>query len=299
MPLVSVLMPVHNAERYIAAAIDSILQQTFTDFELIIVDDGSTDSTPEVIARCRDPRIKSLRQRNTGISGALNAGLRAASSSAELLARMDADDIAFSERLERQVAFMRELPEHVVLGTWVWMLCPAGLPIYEKQNPADHEEIARRLWSGDSQAIIHPAAMMRKEAVLRIGGYRERYSAVEDLDLYLRLLAHGRFANIAAPLLGYRQHPASTNARKYHLQVRLMQELVAELDPQCPYRDLDRSLLNGWRIEPPWRNCRRWGWNALKRGEVALARQYAAAALRQAPLSIENWRLLYCAARGR
>jgi glycosyltransferase involved in cell wall biosynthesis len=302
---VAVIMPAYNCERYIRQSVESILGQTFGDFEFIIVNDGSTDGTADALAEFRDPRLRIVSQSNRGIAGALNAALVVALGRprpAPLIARMDADDIAESERLARQVGYMRGHKEGkrcVLLGTGVKTICPAGLPFYEKEVPVGHETIARALWSGNSQAVIHPTIMMRTEVVERIGGYSPRYSNAEDLDIYLRLIEHGEVANIPEPLLSYRQHPESTNNTKYHMLVRLLQEIIAEHDPRCPFSDLDRRRLAGWERMPPIDEYRRWGWNALSHGRVDVARTYAARAMRLAPLSPDSWRLLCCTIRGR
>jgi glycosyltransferase involved in cell wall biosynthesis len=297
MPEVSVFIPAYNAAPYLAAAVESILQQTFRDLEVIVVDDGSTDGTAQVLEAYDDPRLRVIRQENQGISGASNTGISAARG--PLVARLDADDVAYPERLERQVAYMREHPDCVLVGTGVDMLCPAGLVLYEKKVPADHEEIARALWSGDSQAVVHPTMMAQREVVEHIGGYRTQYSTVEDFDLYLRLLPLGRFANLPVALVGYRQHPASTNATRYEEQLAKMRRIVAELGSCCPYEGLERPLLNGWARSSPSEFYRRCGWNALKLGHYAAARDYARRALRAAPCSMANWRLAYCLMRER
>jgi glycosyltransferase involved in cell wall biosynthesis len=302
MMKVAVVMPAYNAERYVGAAVESILGQTLGDFTFIIVNDGSKDGTADVLASFRDPRLKVLSQANSGICSALNAGLAAARAGglkpADLIARMDADDISEPERLARQVEYMQKHQECVLLGTGVNMLCPAGLAIYRKFVPEDHETIARALWSGDSQSVIHPTVVMRSGPLEEIGGYQPKYCLAEDLDLYLRLLRHGRVANLPEPLLGYRQHPGSTNARSYDMQVRLMQQVIAEHDAFCPYQDLDRHLLNGWARLPHAHLYRRWAWNALKQRRLDIARQYAARCIRLEPFSKENWRLAYCTLRG-
>lgn len=299
MSAVSVMIPVYNGERYIRAAVESILNQTFADFELIIVDDGSSDGTASILAGppiSTDSRVRVIRHKtNRGLSCAHNTSLEAAKG--DLIARMDGDDIAYPDRLEQQVRYMREHPECVLLGSAVDVLCPAGLKLFTKHLPCDHETITRRFWSGDSQAVMHPAAMMRREAMQRVGGYREEFASVEDIDLYLRLLPHGCVANLPEPLLGYRQHPESTNSRKYDTQVQLMAEMIAELKSQCPDERLTRTFGRGWPRETRLESLLRWGWNAQKQSRLSVARAYAAEAIRIEPLSTAAWRLVYCIAR--
>jgi glycosyltransferase involved in cell wall biosynthesis len=311
VPQVSVIMPAFNAERYLAVAIDSMLGQTFEDFEIIVVDDGSTDRTADILAACDDPRVRPIRQENRGIAGALNTGLAAAS--APLVARMDSDDLSRAERLERQVAFMRSHDDCILLGTGVNIVCPAGLVLFERRCPEDHETISRAVWSGDSQALIHPTIMVRTEAIRKAGGYRVEYSDAEDFDLYLRLLPLGRAANLPEVLLDYRQHFQSTNAVRYQGQLESMRRAITELGASCPYAvrgeaengsvhdpaAIDRRLLRGWERPTPAEFYRRCGWNALNKGRAGLAQRYAALALRQAPGSRENWRLAVCLLRDR
>ena len=195
-PAVSVVMPVYNAQRYLAEAVDSILAQTWRDFEFVIVDDGSTDRSPKLLERyaVRDSRIKLIRRPNTGIVGALNDGLAAASG--ELVARMDADDVALPERFEKQVAYLAEHPEVVALGSRVTGVDPYGCVLFHSEHKLAHEEIDAGLLRGVGWAIVHPAAMLRREAVAKVGGYRKEFQWVEDLDLFLRLGEAGRLANL-------------------------------------------------------------------------------------------------------
>ncbi len=133
-PSVSVLMPIYNAELTLAEAVESILAQTFTDFELIVVDDGSTDGSLQMLQKFahRDTRIRIISRPNTGIAGALNEAMDAARG--EFLARMDADDISLPARFEKQVAFLQEHPDVVLLGSRVMLVEPYGTPMYETRH---------------------------------------------------------------------------------------------------------------------------------------------------------------------
>ena len=203
---VSVVMPVYNARRYLMRAVQSILDQTFTDFEFIIVDDGSTDRSLKIIRdfEKKDGRIKVISRPNTGIVGALNDGLQAARG--DLIARMDADDVALPERFEKQIAYMQENPECVILGTGIFFMDAAGNIVKRCERPPDHETIEKWLLNGDAGAMIHPSVMMRREAFEKIGGYRQKAKLTEELDLFLRLAQVGRLANLEELLLLYRVH---------------------------------------------------------------------------------------------
>jgi glycosyltransferase involved in cell wall biosynthesis len=296
---VSVLMPAYNARRYLAEAIDSILAQTFRDFELVIVDDGSTDDTPEILKRyaAQEPRVRIVSRPNTGISGALNDGLETCR--APLVARMDADDVAEPQRLERQVAYMDAHADCVLLGSDVLLIDPAGLPIGIDQNQPAHEEIERQLLRGRGGAVYHPSAMMRRHAIDRVGRYRAAFNDSEDLDLFLRLAEIGRVANLPEPLLRYRRHLNSVTQNRYQNQWRLKRQIVAEA-----YQRRGQTMPADWTFEP-WQprpiaaQLREWGWRALKAGNVRAARHQALLAVRHGPLQPKSWQLLFCAVRGR
>jgi glycosyltransferase involved in cell wall biosynthesis len=205
-------MSVYNAERYVGVAVESILAQTLEDFEFIIIDDGSTDGSGDVIARyaARDERIRLVRQANRGLTPSLNRGLDAAR--APLVARMDADDVAHPERLERQVAFLEAHPEHVLVGGQVDLIDGDGAAVREgwgyetlKDLPLDHETIDRMLLQVE-WPLVHPAVTMRRQSVAAAGAYDERYVDSEDHDLFLRMAEAGRLANLPATVLQYRRH---------------------------------------------------------------------------------------------
>lgn len=213
-PRISVVMPVYNAARYLQAAIDSILAQTFSDFELVAVDDGSTDNSHAILDSyaARDPRVRVLSRPNTGIVGALNDGLALARG--EFLARMDADDIALPERFARQLAWFAERPDGVGVGSAFIYIDARGARLKWNPRQTDHTAIEQALLAGDGGAIIHPAAMFRRAAVDRVGRYRPLAQWIEDLDLYLRLARVGTLGNRPETLLLYRYHEQSVNFTK-------------------------------------------------------------------------------------
>ncbi len=186
MPLISVVMPVYNAEHYVGGAIESILTQTLADFEFLILDDGSTDRTPEILKRYaeRDPRIHLVSRPNRGLVPTLNEGLALARG--EFIARMDADDLALPQRFERQVAYLREHPEVLCMGGAAMEIDAAGRDLVVTRNPPDDETIQEFLVTGHNR-LFHPTVMMRREPVLAVGGYREEMKVGQDLDLWLRL----------------------------------------------------------------------------------------------------------------
>jgi GT2 family glycosyltransferase len=206
-PQVTVLMPVRDGESYLGDAIDSVVRQSFTDWELLVVDDGSTDSTPELVAAYadKDRRIRSLRLPRTGIVAALNRGV--AEARAPLIARLDADDIAHDDRLRLQVERMRSEPGLVLLGTWAEIVDPAGKVVSHWRPKAETGLLQSSLRR--SNPFIHSSVVYRAEAARDVGIYRAVFEAAEDYDLWLRLAAIGTIANIPRHLITYRLFPAT------------------------------------------------------------------------------------------
>jgi glycosyltransferase involved in cell wall biosynthesis len=296
--LISVLMPVHNAEPYLAEAVESVLSQTHRHLELIAVDDGSADGSLGVLRRYaeRDGRVRLVSRPNTGYSVALNEALGLAEGG--LLARMDADDVAAPERLERQAAYLAAHPECVAVGCRVLLVDQAGEPLIEPTVETDHEGILRELFKGHGGVIPHPGLMARASAVRALGGYRVEFEPAEDLDLYLRLADVGRLANLPEVLLKYRQHDRSVSYRRLEEQHRKATVAVAEaLARRGDPAGLDFAL-PGWVHPIAPERCKTWFWRALERGRTSAARRYAFRILKDQPFSPETWRMVYCAVRG-
>ena len=297
-PTVSVLMPVYNGARYLAEAVESILAQTFGDFEFVIVDDGSTDRSPGMLDEYakRDSRVRIIRRPNMGIVGALNDAI--AESKGELIARMDADDASEPQRLEKQVAYMREHAECVALGSRVTGIDPYGCVLFQSEHKLAHDEIDGELLNGVGWAIVHPVAMLRRETVEQVGRYRREWQWVEDLDLFLRLAEIGKLANLPDHLLRYRQHTESINRTRAAEQAKLADACVREA-----YRRRGKEVPAAWKFVPKPKpskpqQLQTWAWRAMKTGNVPVARKHAVALWKTAPLSIESWRTLICAMRG-
>lgn len=218
-PRVSVLMPVYNGERYLRKAVESILNQTFTDFEFIIVDDGSTDNTWQILQGyvANEPRIVLVRnETNIGLAGSLNKGLGLARG--EYISRMDADDVSLPERLAAQVAFLDEHPEVGVVGCAVHLIDADGSPMRVRRYPTMHGSI---LWALCFHTpLAHPTVVFRKAVVERVGGYDAASLANEDRDLWQRLSSVTRFANLPQVYLLYRRHPDKVSRRYAEVQAR-------------------------------------------------------------------------------
>ena len=211
-PRVSVLMPVRNGARWLAPAIDSVLAQTFADFELLLIDDGSTDRTPDIIAdyAARDLRVRSIRQDALGLVAALNRGIVEARG--DLIARLDADDLAKPERLASQVAAIDTNPRLNLIGSWADKIDAEGRPAGMLTPPTDPQLLRDTL--AQTNPFIHSSVMLRTEAVRRAGGYRAAFEAAEDYDLWLRLSEHGDIVIIPEPLVRYREHGGNVTVRK-------------------------------------------------------------------------------------
>ncbi len=226
-PLVSVIMPVYNAQKYLVQAVASIVEQTSRDWELICVDDGSSDSSGAILEwfAGQDNRIRVIHQSNMGIVAALNGGCAIAR--APLICRMDADDIALPDRLERQSLFMRRQPTCTVVGGAIVEIDAEGDPLAFSQLPSEHQAILDNLLNRRT-GHFHPTVMVRAEALEAVGGYRPKYQWVEDHDLWLRLAQRGQLANLPEPVLCYRQHAESVCWQRSTQQRQLMNELLRE-----------------------------------------------------------------------
>ena len=228
LPAISVLMPVYNACPHLREAMESILGQSFGDFEFLCVDDGSTDDSPNVLREYadRDRRVVIITKPNGGVTSALNAGLKVARG--EFVARMDADDIADPQRFEAQIEQMRADPELVAVGCRVTHMTAHGIDISLSPLYATHEEIAQCLWNGNSSAMPHFGSFMRRAALTQIGNYREEFRTAQDLDLFLRLSDIGKLGNVPRSLMRYRVHEGSVGARKADEQARNAREILRQ-----------------------------------------------------------------------
>jgi hypothetical protein len=211
-PRVSVILPARDGGAYLADAVASILAQSFADLELLLIDDGSRDGAVAALAplAARDPRLRLLANPGAGLVAALNFGLGQARG--ELVARMDADDVARPERLARQVAFLDASPDVALVGAQVAFIDAAGAPTGERSYfPTAPAAVAAAL-AARGCVIRHPTIVARKAALLAAGGYRAPCERAEDYDLWLRLSERARLANLPKVLLAYRVHGGQTSA---------------------------------------------------------------------------------------
>lgn len=203
-PRVTVLMPVYNAEPFLAEAITSILEQSFKPFEFLIIDDGSTDRSAEIVESFRDPRIRFVKNsRNMGITPTLNKGIALAS--CDLIARMDADDISHPQRLQKQFGFMKRNPNCALLSTWARVITEDKRFVRLERYRSNfyYYNLTFECW------IYHPTIMFRKSAAEAVGMYSMPYS--EDYDFFWKISTRYQIANLAEPLVDYRLSSTSLN----------------------------------------------------------------------------------------
>jgi len=222
-------MSVYNDERYLCEAVESILNQTYSDFEFIIIDDASTDATTAILGGFDDSRIiRSRNEENIGLTRSLNKGLAIARG--EYIARMDADDISLPERLAKQVDFLDAHPEVGVLGTEVRVIDGSGNTCHIWRLPSKHALIKWRLCFSDP--IAHPTAMMRREALERVGGYDADFVSAQDYDLWRRLSRVTQLSNLQEVLLLLRRHEASVTSahrpKQLENSIRISQMVASE-----------------------------------------------------------------------
>ena len=206
VPMITILMPAFNARKYIRAAIESVLQQSFTAFELVIVNDGSTDDTKEIVETFTDPRIRLLNQTHGGVSGALNTGLAVAKG--KYIARFDADDICYADRLEKQFVFLEMNPSYVIVGSDAEYMMENGEYLFHFSCIGhEHDALLDKLYF--YCPFIHSSVMYLKEAVLKAGGYSPAAHNFEDYLLWTQLAQYGKLYNLPETLIRIRFNPAS------------------------------------------------------------------------------------------
>jgi glycosyltransferase involved in cell wall biosynthesis len=296
-PLISVLMPVYNAQRYLAKAVASILSQTLGAFEFIIINDGSTDSSLAILKTyaARDPRIRLVSRPNTGYVKALNEALALARG--EFVARMDADDVAMPERFERQIQYLRANPEVVLLGGASELIDGAGRLLLRPSVLVTDEQLQAAFLEGRTE-IGHPTAMIRRKAMVDAGGYDESLRPSEDLDLWLRLAEIGKVANLPDFIIQYRIHDKSVSSANIDLQIRKAYEATERAWKRRGIVGLQFDLTRRTRPTNDRKSrCEftlQYGWWAFNSGERYGAIQYGMRAIGLMPCCLGGWRLLMC-----
>lgn len=210
---VSVLLPAFNAEKYLAEAVDSVLAQTHDNFELLLINDGSTDGTAEMIDAyaARDSRVRAIHHPNWGMGASLNHAIELAQH--DWIARMDADDIMLPNRLDRQAQFIADNPDVDVAATLVEMIDAEGNPRWKTSSElVDRTTFHRHVRENRVLHIYHPSVLMRKSIVQAVGGYRQQFWSADDMDLWNRIAEGGGLILVQPEhLLQYRIHPDSAS----------------------------------------------------------------------------------------
>ncbi len=301
-PLVTVLMPVFNGEKFVLDAVNSILQQSFEDFEFLIVDDGSTDSTSKLLNNFNDCRLRVVtNDRNIGLIASLNLGLKEARG--RYIARMDADDIAMPERLSIQVNYLQSNPQVAVLGGMADLINVSGIRFSSLKYPTDPVVIRKFLLQ--ECCLIHPTIMFRTDVVRIVGGYSAYAKNVEDYDLWLRLSDSHALANLPDILIKYRVHLGQASIT--NLVAKYKTEQVCREEAVLRREALGENVSSAWAIIRP-NPFRRWTAQpcTLGRDHLSWYQQYsllkdhkralifALQAVRHSPLSSEAW-LSVCA----
>jgi glycosyltransferase involved in cell wall biosynthesis len=238
MPKVSIVMSVYNGADYLRESINSILDQTYSDFEFIIVNDGSTDSTQNIIELYNDSRIKLYNIDNIGLAAALNFGI--SKSQTDLIARMDADDLSDVLRIEKQYFFMKKYKEFVLIGTGAHEIDMLGTFIHERNVISDWKNIKEFF---PKSPFVHPSVMFRKKAFFDAGMYPEFLSRGQDTVLFNRMSRFGKMGNLKDSLLSYRITDSSLSDRNKKNQ-KFINGLVLKTINGIPLTNEDNDLLS-------------------------------------------------------
>ncbi len=240
-------MPVYNGERYLNQAIDSILFQTFADFEFIIVDDGSTDGSLGIIKSYEDRRIRVIQnEKNLGLIDTLNKGLDLARG--EFIARMDQDDICMKDRLEEQISVMKSSPNVGVCGTWARLINKTGDYIGKLKTPVGRD-LQSLYWR--PSPVLHPTCMIRT-SVLNDARYDPHFQNAEDYELWMRLARKTSFCNIPRYLLRYRIHDTNMTVKNRENQLRISYSIFQKYFqvPEIGYEQFLSLILVSPKLDP-------------------------------------------------
>ncbi|MEO1295405.1 MAG: glycosyltransferase [Cyanobacteria bacterium J06636_16] len=296
-PLISVVMPVYNSLRYLNAAVESILQQSFKDFELLIFDDGSTDGSRERLElyAAKDPRIRLFLREHGGLTLLLNEGLEKARG--EFIARMDSDDISMSHRFAAQLKFLTHNPDCAVVGSEILRIDPGGLPIGIKGQPLHHEEILQAFLSGKGGVINHPSAMFFRTALEKIGGYNRDLEPAEDFDLFIRLSEVGKLANLPEVLIKYRLHCKRTTDQKRLVQLEKVQAIVRQAWADRGLGTPPEDLIQSQPVLSPTESRQHWARTAMSQGYFLTGLKHSLILLANEPSSWPRWKMVLRALR--
>jgi glycosyltransferase involved in cell wall biosynthesis len=300
-PAISVVMSAFNAEKYLDEAIQSVLAQTFTNFELILINDGSTDGSLKILEHYaqKDARCIVLSWENRGIVASGNHGVHLAK--ADIICRMDADDICMPQRFEKQFNYLNAHPDCAAVGSNALLIDPEGMPIVTWTYLSTHEEIDNLNLTGSvGSCICHPSVAIRKSSLLAVGAYRAEFEYAEDYDLFLRLAEVGKLANLPEMLLKYRQHSASAGHAKRKLQLTMTQKALEDALQRrgLPLKHALNSESISNHITPSAQATHlKWAWWALSEKYYSTAIKHGFKALKLNPFSLGVYHLSACVAK--
>jgi glycosyltransferase involved in cell wall biosynthesis len=295
-PSVSVVMGVYNGDKHLREAVDSILAQTFADFEFIIINDGSTDGTRAILESYRDPRIVLVNQENVGLTKSLNRGMALAKGS--YIARQDADDVSMPDRLQTQIDFLNANPNIALVGSAVQVIDGDGSHLAIFRNPCDYPTIREKLQQYN--CFWHGSVIFRRSCLAVLTGYTELFATAQDYDLWLRFAEKYEIANLETPLYSYRFNPEAVTFKKIVPQ-RRMAEMARRLARARAEQLSENELLQGFAkfINSPLtvaekrdivQSYKPWCRLLLKKGKIKDARSLMTAIFRYHPSPMFRFR---------
>jgi len=296
MARISVLLPVYNASRYLERAVRSLFAQTFSDFEILALNDASTDDSLTILNRLAqsDARLKVIDAPKRGMSGQLNEGLKLAQS--EFIARMDSDDVASPDRLSKQVEALDARTDVGLIAGAYELIDDRDRPIAALKQPKDHDALVEIMLTGRNP-ICHPLVMYRKSVIDRVGGYDASMYPSDDLDLWLRMSEVTKLAALDDVLLKYRQHSDSVSETLQEQQIETARRAAQNA---CRRRGVSKEFRmdSGWRPGTNRASKQKYlvstGWMAFNAGHRNTARSFAFQAIKSHPANCSGWKLLAC-----
>jgi glycosyltransferase involved in cell wall biosynthesis len=299
LPGISVLIPVYNGEKYLVETIESVLNQTYKNFELIVIDDGGKDGSLAILERYakEDSRCRVYSRENKGLVETRNELISLAR--ADIIAWLDQDDVCFPSRLEKQYQYMLEHPECLAVGSDTLLIDEDGEPICGFFKSKSHEEIDAGNMSGVGSHICNPSVSLRKSAVVQVGGIRKQCVYAEDIDLFLRLAEVGKLAIIPEYLVKYRQHLSAAGYSSLRdIQIKSSQLAINEARTRRGLPLLSEEELKLQSAHTSVADVYvKWTWWALGDGYLNTAMKYALKLLAINPFKIEFMKINYCVLR--
>jgi glycosyltransferase involved in cell wall biosynthesis len=291
LPAVTVVIPAYNLAAYLGCAVQSVLAQTYQGpISILILDDGSTDETLRVARALEEkcPSVKVQTQTNRGRAGTRNRLLELAAT--ELVGWLDGDDLATPDWIDDQVRFLLHHPRCLAVSGQGYSMTARARAIGPVEHPLEGDEIDRRHLNGQANAFFQSCVVVRKSAVIQVGGYDERFPCAEDYSLWLRLAEQGTLANLSGIHLCYRVHPSSANwtvnvqqRRQGHQIMNEARERRGLLPLEAAADDIPPAKKDDWNRRIYWINI------ALKSGNPLSALEMLGVALRKHPLSLVMW----------